>query len=247
MPAPSQTAGFVGKMVRKFNNNFLLRRSTVAFKSLLESGATARYVNQTIFRDSDLKRRLREETAKIPDGGMQISPDQGAFLGLLAKAIGTKRALEVGTFTGYSALCVAEVLPTDGKLVACDVSEEWTSMGRRYWKEAGLEGRIDLRLAPALETLAKLIAAGEVFDFAFVDANKDDYDGYYEACLKLLRPGGVLVMDNVLGNIPHGVKAADYDPATSRFHQLNLKIKNDPRVTPMIATVGAGLMLAFKN
>lgn len=217
------------------------------FKSRLKSDATARYVNQTIFRDSDLKQRLREETATLLRGHMQVTPDQGAFLAFLAQAIGAKRTLEIGTFTGYSALCVAEVLPPEGKLVACDVSEEWTAIARRYWKEAGLADRIELRIGPGLDTLGKLIEAGESFDFAFIDADKDAYDGYYEACLKLLRPGGVIVMDNVFGNPPAGVDPADYDPATSRMHALNLKIKNDPRVALMIATIGAGMMLVRKN
>lgn len=219
----------------------------MAFKSLVGSDAVASYVNEAILHDTDVKRRLRAETAKLPMGQMQISRDQGALLALMAKIVGAKRALEVGTFTGYSAMCVAEALPADGKLVACDVSEEWTGIARRYWREAGLAERIDLRLGPATATLAKMIEAGEQFDFAFIDADKETYDAYYEAALKLLRPGGVMAMDNVLGNRPKDVEPAAYDPATSKMHALNMKIRDDQRVEAMIATVGAGLMIVRKK
>ncbi|HYI03908.1 MAG TPA: class I SAM-dependent methyltransferase, partial [Reyranella sp.] len=154
-------------------------------------GALADYVDGNWLRDSPLKRRLREETAKMPGAGMQISAHQGQQIGLLARAIGVRRAVEVGTFTGYSALCIAEALPDDGKLWCCDVSEEWTRIGKRYWKEAGVDHKIDLRLQPALRTLDSLISAGESgnYDFAFIDADKPNYDAYYERVLQLLRPG----------------------------------------------------------
>src|SRR6185503_3540118 len=160
----------------------------------------AEYVDQNWLRDSPLKRRLREETAKLPQAGMQISAHQGQQMALLARAVGARRAVEVGTFTGYSALCVAEALPSDGKLWCCDVSEEWTRIGRRYWQEAGVEGKIELTIGPALATLDRLLAQGLAaqLDMAFIDANKNDYDAYYERCLALLRPGGLVLIDNVL-------------------------------------------------
>src|SRR5262249_11140383 len=152
-------------------------------------------------RETAAQRRLREETrATVRGAGMQISPDQGQVMALLVRLIGARRALEIGTFTGYSALAVALALPADGRLVCCDVSAEWTQIGRRYWQEAGVADKIELRLAPALETLAALRrdepAGG--FDFAFIDADKDNYDAYYEHCLALVRPGGLIAIDNVL-------------------------------------------------
>lgn len=171
-------------------------------RSLLPE-AVEKYVS-FLASETDVQKRLRAETAKLPMAGMQIGADQGAFLSLLARAIGAKRAVEIGTFTGYSALAVAAALPADGRLVCCDISEEWTAIARRYWKEAGLEPRIELRLAPALDTLADLLArdgAGS-FDFAFIDADKSGYDAYYEACLKLLRSGGLIAIDNVLWSAP---------------------------------------------
>ena len=142
-------------------------------------------------RESDAARRLREETAKLPMARMQISPEQGALMQMLVRLLGARRTLEVGTFTGYSALVVAEALPADGRVIACDVSAEWTAIGRRYWAEAGVAGRIDLRLRPAVETLDELLAGGGKgsFDFAFIDADKTSYEVYYERSLALLRPG----------------------------------------------------------
>src|ERR1700749_3205332 len=149
------------------------------------NGDLADYVDKNWLRDSPIKRRLREETARLPQAGMQISAHQGQQMALLAKAMGARQAVEVGTFTGYSALCVAEALPADGKLWCCDVSEEWTGIARRYWKEAGVASRIELTIAPALETLDWLLAQGLTgqLDLAFIDANKDGYDAYYERCL----------------------------------------------------------------
>ena len=153
-------------------------------------GALADYVDANWLRESPLKRRLREETAKLPQAGMQISAHQGQQIAWLARAIGARRAVEVGTFTGYSSLCLAEALPADGKLWCCDVSEQWTAIARRYWKEAGVESRIELTIAPALKTLDGLLAQGLAgqLDLAFIDANKDGYDAYYERCLRLVRP-----------------------------------------------------------
>ncbi|MEQ8609451.1 MAG: class I SAM-dependent methyltransferase, partial [Parvibaculum sp.] len=167
-------------------------------RSLLPENV-ATYV-ASLARETDVQARLRAETAKLPSAGMQIGADQGSFLSLIVSAIGAKRAIEVGTFTGYSAISIASALPEDGRLVCCDVSEEWTGTARRYWKEAGVDTRIELRLAPALDTLHDLLAKGgaATFDFVFIDADKTGYDAYYESCLKLLRPNGLIALDNTL-------------------------------------------------
>jgi len=198
-------------------------------------------------RESEAARRLRMETAKLPQAGMQIGPDQAAFLALLVRAIGAKRCLEVGTFTGMSALAVASALPDDGKLVCCDISEEWTSIARRYWNEAGVDARIDLRLAPALDTLRDLAKTQRGrFDFAFIDADKSGYDAYYEACLELLRRGGLVALDNMLWS----GKVADanaHDADTDAIRALNAKIHADQRVDATLITLGDGVMLARKR
>jgi predicted O-methyltransferase YrrM len=218
----------------------------VAFKSLLGSEGLARYVNQTLVQETGLQRRLRAETAQLPAAGMQIAADQGAFLAFLVRLIGARRALEVGTFTGYSALCIASALPADGELVACDINEEWTRIARRYWQEAGLASRITLRLAPAKATLAALIEeAAEPFDFAFIDADKESYGAYYEAALALLRPGGLMALDNML---PDGVwDEAARGPMARAVHPVNLRIRDDARVDASPATIGAGMMLVRKR
>lgn len=217
----------------------------MSFKSLLSSEHLARYVNQTIVQETDLQRRLRAETALLPSGGMQISADQGVFMAFLVRLIGARRALEVGSFTGYSALCIAEALPEGGELVACDVSEDWTAIARRYWREAGVAPRITLRLAPARQTLAALALEGASFDFAFIDADKESYEAYYEAVLGLLRPGGMMALDNMM---PQGVwDEAERGPMARAVHPVNLKIRDDPRVDASPATIGAGMMLARKR
>lgn len=198
-------------------------------------------------RENALGRRLREETARLPQAGMQIGPDQAAFLALLARSIGARRALEIGTFTGYSALAVANALPADGRIVCCDVSREWTDTARRYWTEAGLVERIDLRLAPALDTLTALRdESAEPFDFAFIDADKSSYDAYYEACLALLRPGGLIALDNMLWS---GAVAdlARHDADTEALRALNAKIRDDARVDAARLTIGDGVMLVRKR
>ena len=199
-------------------------------------------------RESALLAKLREETAGLPAGGMQISPEQGQFMRLLVELTGARRCLEVGTFTGYSALCVASALPEDGRLVCCDVSAEWTAIGRRYWKEAGIDHKIDLRIAPATETLEALIAGGQAgsFDFAFIDADKGNYDRYYEAALTLLRPGGLIGVDNVLwgGSV---INPAKQDADTLAIRALNAKIARDERVTPAMIPIGDGLTLARRR
>jgi predicted O-methyltransferase YrrM len=199
-------------------------------------------------RESAIARRLRDETAKLPQAGMQIGPDQAAFLALLVRSIGAQRCIEIGTFTGYSALAVAGALPEDGELVCCDISAEWTATARRYWLEAGIADRIDLRLAPALDTLRELLAdngAGQ-YDFAFIDADKANYGGYYEACLQLLRPGGLIALDNALWS----GRVADEDQRdadTTAIRALNAKIDIDGRVDSSLLTIGDGVMLVCKR
>jgi predicted O-methyltransferase YrrM len=210
--------------------------------------AVERYVAVEISRETPLQQRLREETSHLKHAGMQIGADQGALLAMLVRSIGAKWAIEIGTFTGYSALAVASALPAGGKLVCCDVSEEWSSVGRKYWREAGVADRIELKLAPATETLAALIRDGGAgkFDFAFIDADKTNYDAYYESCLKLLRPGALIALDNMLWS----GKVADpqaHDADTDALRALNAKIRDDSRVHACLLTVGDGVMLAQKR
>jgi len=206
------------------------------------------YLLKTSLREPPLLAELRAETAKLPAAGMQISPEQGQFMAFLVEAIGARRTLEIGTFTGYSALCVALALPADGKVIACDVSEEYTAVARRYWSRAGVADKIDLRLAPALDTLGRLLAEGAAgsIDFAFIDADKREYDGYYEAVLRLLRPGGLAAIDNVLW----GGAVADparQDDDTSAIRALNERLRTDPRISLSLIPVGDGLSLIRKR
>lgn len=206
------------------------------------------YLMQVGTREPDVMRRLREETVGMPGAGMQISPEQAQFMALMAELMGVRRAIEVGTFTGYSALAVARALPADGLLVACDVNERTTAVGRRYWQEAGVADRIDLRIAPAAETLQGLIGDGHAgsFDLAFIDADKTGYAGYYEQCLTLLRPGGLVMIDNVLWGgavIDDGANDAD----TRAIKALNARIHADERVTVALVPIGDGLTLARKR
>ena len=216
-------------------------------RSLLPD-AVESYVCDTITRETSVQRRLREETARLPNAGMQIGSDLGAFLALLARSIDARRAIEIGTYTGYSALAVASALPADGLLVCCDINAEWTAIGRRHWEEAGVAARIDLRLGPAKETLSGLRAyfgAGS-FDFAFIDADKPAYDAYYEACLDLVRPGGLIALDNMLWS---GAVAdpAITDASTVALRTLNAKVSADPRVDACLLTIGDGVMLARRR
>ena len=221
----------------------------MSHRSLLPE-AVERYVEtlSTTGRETDVERRLRAETSRMTQGGMQIGPDQAAFLALLVRATGVQRALEIGTFTGYSALAVAKALPEGGRLYCCDVSDEWTRIGRRYWKEAGIEDRIELTIAPALKTLDWLLAQGLTgqLDLAFIDANKEDYDAYYERCLKLVRRGGLLLIDNVLwgGSVAN---LADKDADTQAIRALNAKLKADQRVDLALFAVGDGMTCALKR
>ena len=197
---------------------------------------------------TDLERRLREQTAQMKWGGMQIGPDQAAFFSILVRSIGARRALEIGTFTGYSALAVAGALPADGKLVCCDISDEWTQVARRFWREAGLTDRIDLRIAPANETLAALVRdpGPDSFDFAFVDADKTGYDGYYERCLTLERPGGLIAFDNTLWSGAVADPARE-DDDTKALRALNTKAHADPRVDACLLTIGDGILLVRRR
>ena len=211
------------------------------------SPAIAAYVAQHS-RETPLQVRLREETARLPQGHMQIGPDQAAFLSLLVRALGVQRALEIGTFTGYSSLAIASALPPDGRLVCCDISAEWTAIAGRYWREAGVDTRIDLHLRPAAETLTTLLVTGSAgsFDFAFIDADKTGYDDYYESCLQLLRPGGVLALDNMLWSGAVADPTQD-DPDTLALRALNAKVHADTRVDASLLTVGDGVLLVRKR
>ena len=200
-------------------------------------------------RESAVAQELRTATlAATSWHRMQISPEQGAFMALLMRLIGARRTLEVGTFTGYSALVVAEALPADGQVIACDVSDEWTAIGKPFWERAGVAGKIDLRLRSAVETLDSLIADGESgnFDFAFIDADKPNYDAYYERCLVLLRHRGVIGIDNVLwGGRVADENSADED--TQAIRALNAKVNADSRVDATTLPIGDGLTLAVKR
>ena len=206
------------------------------------------YLLDISLRELPVMRRLREETASMEQANMQIGPEQGQFMALLVELIGARSVLEVGTFTGYSALAMAVALPENGALVACDVSEEWTAIGRRYWEEAGVAHKIELRLAPALETLDALLAEGRAgtFDFAFIDADKEGYDAYYERALELVRPGGLIALDNTLWEGKVADPAAT-DVDTEAIRAINVKLVLDERVTLSLIPVGDGLTLARKR
>jgi len=203
------------------------------------------YLSRVGAREHPAQTRCREDTQAMGRiAGMQIAPEQGAFLAMLVKLIGATRCLEVGTFTGYSALSVALALPPGGRIVALDVSKDFTDRARLYWREAGVEDRIDLRLGPGLDALERMIATKEgPFDFAFIDADKPNYDNYYERALKLVRPGGLIAFDNMLWS---GAVAdlSVADPDTSALRALNAKIHADARVDMALATIGDGVMLA---
>jgi len=219
----------------------------MAHRSLLTE-AVDRYLGTVVVHETPVQKRLREETSKLPEAGMQIGADQGVFLAFLARLVGARRAIEVGTFTGYSALSVASALAPDGRLVCCDVSEKWTSIARRYWAEAGIADRIELRLAPARETLAELKKRDGrgSYDFAFIDADKTAYREYYERCLQLLRTGGLVAVDNTLwsGRVADPkVKDAD----TEALRAFNSSVTGDERVDLCLVPIGDGLTLLRKR
>ncbi len=206
------------------------------------------YLLDVSLREHDLLRQLREETASHPNAVMQISPEQGQFMALLARLMGARRTLEIGVFTGYSSLVVALALPPEGRIVACDTSEEYTSVARRYWEDAGVADKIDLRLGPATETLDALIDDGQAatFDMAFLDADKTEYDAYYERALMLIRQGGLIAIDNVLWS---GTVAdpADTDPEVVALRALNAKLRDDDRVDLSMLPLSDGLTLAMRR
>ncbi|TAN06408.1 MAG: SAM-dependent methyltransferase [Rhodanobacteraceae bacterium] len=205
------------------------------------------YLLKHSLREHPEQTALREATAKHPHGGMQIAPEQGQFMQLLVKLMGARRTLEVGTFTGYSALTVALALPPDGRLLACDTSAEYTAIGKPYWQRAGVAGKIELVIAPASETLDARLAAGAAgaYDFAFIDADKTGYDAYYERCLQLVRPGGLIAFDNTLWNGAVAHPAQDED--TRALQALNDKLHADARVDLAVLPIGDGLSLARKR
>ncbi len=207
-----------------------------------------RYLWSSIDREPELLRQLRHETAELPLARMQIAPDQGQFMALLAQISGARNILEIGTFTGYSALALALVMPMDGRIVCCDVSREWTDIARRYWEQAEVGDKIQLRLQPALQTLDELLSEeGEAsFDMAFIDADKENYRNYFEGCLKLLRPGGLMLVDNVLwgGSVIDDDKN---DVDTVAIRELNAALTNDQRIALAMLPVGDGLTLAVKR
>ena len=206
------------------------------------------YIQRVSLREPAILRRLRRETAALPCAAMQISPEQGQFMALLVQLLSARRTLEIGVFTGYSSLAVALALPDHGRIIACDVSEEWTSIARRYWREAGVESKIDLRLGPALKTLDDLIAKGQGgrFDFAFIDADKENYANYYERALVLVRPGGLIAIDNVLwdGKVIH---PARNDADTRAIRAFNEKLHHDERIWLSMLPIRDGLTLACKK
>ena len=209
---------------------------------------TYNYLLETSIREPEIARRLREETQQRENAQMQIGPDQGQFMQLLVQLLRAKKTIEVGVFTGYSALWVAMGLPRDGRVIACDISEEYTSVARRYWKEAGVDKKIELKIGPALETLDELIRRGqaETFDFAFIDADKTNYENYYERALRLLRVGGLIAIDNTIwsGKV---ADPAQQDDDTVAIRRLNEKLFRDERITLSMLTVGDGLTLALKR
>ncbi len=206
------------------------------------------YLLSVSVREPDVLTQLREKTAQMPYSAMQIAPDQGAFMALLVQLMGAKKTLEVGVFTGYSSLSVALVLPPEGKIVACDVNPNYTDVARHYWQLAGVDQKIDLRIAPALETLDQLLAQGQAgtFDFAFIDADKGNYDSYYERSLQLICPGGLIAIDNVLwgGSV---IDPQKQDDDTLAIRALNAKLHQDERVTLSLLSIADGLTLALKR
>jgi len=201
-----------------------------------------------MLREPDVLQRLREETAQMPMKRMQIAPEQGQFMALLVELMSARRCLELGVFTGYSTLSVALALPSDGLIVACDLNEEWTSIARRYFEEAGMTHKLDLRLAPAHKTLDALLESGaeESFDFCFIDADKENYVSYYDKCVRLIRHGGLIAVDNALwgGAV---ASAAEDDEETRTIRELNRAVASDDRVTQSLVPIGDGLLLARRR
>jgi predicted O-methyltransferase YrrM len=207
------------------------------------------YLLANSVREPDILTKLRAETAQHPLANMQVSPEQGQLMGLLVQLIGAKKCLEVGVFTGYSSLVVALNLPDDGRLIACDVSDEFTSIATKYWQQAGVNDKIDLHIAPAIETLDRLLADGEAgtFDFAFIDADKNNYAAYYDRCFQLVRQGGLILVDNVLWYGKVADPAMSEDKRTQAIKHLNQQIYHDDRVQISLIPIGDGLTIARKK
>jgi predicted O-methyltransferase YrrM len=203
----------------------------------------ARYIHEHSVREPQILRELRAATASVPYSGMQIGADQGQFMALLVQAIGARNCLEIGTYTGYSALAVALALPADGRVVCCDISEEWTAIARRFWDKAGVAHKIELRLGPALETLKELKGP---YDFAFIDADKGNYANYYEACVQLVRRGGIIAVDNTLWS-GWVADAKRRDDDTRALRAFNDKLHRDERVSVSLLSLGDGVTLALKR
>ncbi|MFQ5747772.1 MAG: O-methyltransferase [Gemmatimonadota bacterium] len=220
----------------------------MSLRTIEMTEALAAYARKVALREPPILAGLREETAALAEANMQIGPEQGQFMSLLVELLQVERALEVGTFTGYSTLAMALALPPGGRIVTCDVSEEWTSIARRYWAEAGVADRIDLRLGPALATLDALLADGLAgrFDFAFIDADKPAYGDYFERALALVRPGGLIAVDNVLweGAV---VDVTDSEPSTVAIRVFNERLRDDDRVSLSLVPIGDGLTLARRR
>jgi predicted O-methyltransferase YrrM len=232
----------LSQMLREIMEYELMSKFTPLTESLYQ------YLWSSIDREPELLRQLRHETSALPLARMQIAPDQGQFMALLAQMTAARKVLEIGTFTGYSSLALALVMPAEGRVVCCDLSGEWTDIARRYWNQAGVADKIELHLQPALQTLEELLREGAEgsFDMAFIDADKENYRNYYEACLKLLRPGGLILIDNVLwGGSVIDEEINDID--TIAIRELNAALTNDLRITLSMLPVGDGLTLALKR
>jgi len=217
-------------------------------KTFILADHVYRYLLSESLREPDILHKLRKETAHDPMARMQIAPEQGQFMALLVRLMSAKKCLEIGVYTGYSSLCIALALPADGKITACDLSDEWTRIARRYWKEAGVAQKIELRLAPALKTLDELLAENQAgtFDFAFIDADKENYLAYYERCLKLLRRGGLIAIDNTLwsGRV---AEPDNREADTVALREFNRKLHLDQRITLSLLPIADGLTLALKT
>jgi predicted O-methyltransferase YrrM len=221
---------------------------SVSRKTITLTDELYQYLLSLSVPEPPVLQRLREETAADSEADMQIAPEQGQFMGLLVKLMGARFVLELGTFTGYSSLCMAMALPPHGRIMTCDISKKWTDIAQRYWKEARVENRVELRLGPALDLLDRLLAEGHErrFDLIFIDADKENYVGYYEYSLKLLRPGGLIIVDNVLwsGKV---IELEMQDPETVAIRNFNEHLKHDSRITRSIIPLGDGMILAVKN
>lgn len=230
------------------NSSEELSQETVSKKNLDLNDALYDYILSNSLREPEVLQQLRTETANHPRAGMQISPDQGQLMALLVRSMQVKKVLEVGVFTGYSSTCIALALPPDGNLIACDVSEEYTAIARRYWQAAGIADKIDLRIAPAIDTLDRLLADGQAgtFDFAFIDADKGNYENYYDRAFQLVRSGGLIVVDNVLwgGRV---ADSEDQDKITKTIRAFNQKLSQDDRIWLSLVPIADGLTLALKK